>query len=173
MVNRVRSPVGSRGYPHRQCKETALHVGALCSSDLVRAQTPAINLPGGFYPHSAACGALVFLLPWMEVGGMYWGHPIPASCTEHLLPGLCWVRRLCTWSDSFLKSGTSGQFLPPPQERIIQVNELVLVKPLGSENKVYALKKNKTRRFPRGAANITWKSIRTCQLPIPFIFMQL
>lgn len=54
------------------------------------------------------------------------------------------------------------------------MTELFFVKLLGSENKVYALNKNKTTRFPGGGAeNNTWKSTLTCQLPIPFILMQL
>lgn len=53
------------------------------------------------------------------------------------------------WSDSLLKSGMLGLFLPP-QSGSFEVNGLVFVKPLGSKNKDYALNKNKTRRFLEG-----------------------
>lgn len=53
------------------------------------------------------------------------------------------------WSDSLLKSGMLGLFLPP-QSGLFEVNGLFFVKPLGSKNKDYALNKNKTRRFLEG-----------------------
>lgn len=77
------------------------------------------------------------------------------------------------WSDALWKPLTSSQFLPPTQAHL-EWASWFQSSPWWARTKSMPYVKTKTRWFPRGQKIfVTWKSIATCQFPIPFIFMHL
>lgn len=136
---------------------------------LYQAEMPDANLSCGFYLQPAALGsAPLSLLPQTGLGSLDRAIP-PLRAAGNIF---------CTGRLSYCSCGVMpcGNLSHPaifyPNTGSSEVNKLVSIKSLMSQNKDYALHKNKTRWFPRGQKIfVTRKSIATCQLPIPSIFM--